>query len=128
MTGGSDATSGTGTYPGGVDETYTGSSRNTILSNSTSDYTGSTTDTTRNDLTASTSNLIIEENLQVGKREIETGGARLRSRIVERPMEEHLRLRSDHVRVERHAVNRPATEADFTCFREASGPTRAAIC
>ncbi|MBC3539008.1 YsnF/AvaK domain-containing protein [Rufibacter sediminis] len=68
--------------------------------------------------TGNTTIPIIEENLQVGKREVETGGARLRSRIVERPVEEHLRLRSEHVRVERHAVNRPATEADFAGFRE----------
>lgn len=61
---------------------------------------------------------IIEENLEVGKREVETGGARLHSRIVERPVEESLRLRSEHVRVERHAVNRPATEADFNSFKE----------
>ncbi len=61
---------------------------------------------------------IIEENLQVGKREVETGGAQIRSRIVERPVEEHLRLRSEHVRVERREVDRPATEADFNNFKE----------
>ncbi|MCC2546775.1 YsnF/AvaK domain-containing protein [Hymenobacter sp. BT175] len=61
---------------------------------------------------------IIEENLQVGKRVVETGGARLRSRIIERPVEEHLRLREEHVHVERTAVNRPATEADLRNFQE----------
>ncbi|MCC9134838.1 YsnF/AvaK domain-containing protein [Pontibacter silvestris] len=57
---------------------------------------------------------IIEEQLEVGKREVETGGIRLRSRIIERPVEEHLRLRQEHVWVERTPTNRPATEADFT--------------
>ncbi|MCC3160806.1 YsnF/AvaK domain-containing protein [Hymenobacter sp. 15J16-1T3B] len=61
---------------------------------------------------------IIEEQMQVGKRVVETGGARLRSRIVERPVEEHLRLREEHVNVERVPVNRPATEADIKNFRE----------
>ncbi|AYA35831.1 DUF2382 domain-containing protein [Hymenobacter oligotrophus] len=61
---------------------------------------------------------IIEENLQVGKREVETGGMRLRSRIVERPVEEHLRLRQEHAWVERNPVNRPATEADIQNFKE----------
>jgi len=61
---------------------------------------------------------IIEENLQVGKRVVESGGARLRSRIVETPVEESLRLRSERVRVERTTVDRPATEADFTSFKE----------
>ncbi|QHL86012.1 DUF2382 domain-containing protein [Nibribacter ruber] len=73
---------------------------------------------TDNARTGNTSIPIIEENLEVGKREVETGGARLRSRIVERPVEENLRLRSEHVRVERHAVDRPATEADFNSFKE----------
>jgi uncharacterized protein (TIGR02271 family) len=61
---------------------------------------------------------IIEENLQVGKREVNTGGVRLRSRIVERPVEEHLRLREEHVHVERTPVNRPASAADLANFQE----------
>lgn len=59
---------------------------------------------------------IIEENLQVGKREVLTGGVRLRSRIVERPVEESLRLREENVRVERTSVNREATSADLANF------------
>jgi uncharacterized protein (TIGR02271 family) len=61
---------------------------------------------------------VIEEELQVGKRIVETGGVRLRSRIVETPVEEHLRLREEHVHVERNPVNREATAADFNNFRE----------
>lgn len=61
---------------------------------------------------------IIEEQLNVGKREIETGRVMLRSRIIEQPVEEHLRLREEHVHVERHAVDRPATEAEMTGFKE----------
>jgi uncharacterized protein (TIGR02271 family) len=61
---------------------------------------------------------IIEENLEVGKREVESGGARLRSRIVEKPVEESVRLRSEHVNIERNPVNRQANEADFNAFQE----------
>ncbi|MGV3586491.1 MAG: YsnF/AvaK domain-containing protein [Adhaeribacter sp.] len=61
---------------------------------------------------------IIEENLQVGKREVETGGVRLRSRIIERPVEEHLRLREEHVNVTRNPVNRPVGEGELNTFRE----------
>ena len=61
---------------------------------------------------------IIEENLQVGKRVEQTGGASIRSRIIERPVEENVRLRQEHVNVERREVNRPATEADFAAFKE----------
>ena len=61
---------------------------------------------------------IIEESMQVGKREVETGGVRVRSRIVERPVEEHLRLREEHVWVERNPVNRPASGAELSNFKE----------
>lgn len=61
---------------------------------------------------------VIEEDLQVGKREVETGGMRIRSRIIDKPVEESLRLRQERVSVERTPVNRPATEADLNTFRE----------
>ncbi|MFD2163376.1 DUF2382 domain-containing protein [Paradesertivirga mongoliensis] len=61
---------------------------------------------------------IIEENLEIGKREVESGGARLRSRIVEKPVEESVRLRNEHVNVERTPVNRQANESDFESFEE----------
>jgi uncharacterized protein (TIGR02271 family) len=61
---------------------------------------------------------IIEENLEVGKREVRTGGVRVRSRIVERPVEESLRLREERVNIERNPVDRPATAADLQNFQE----------
>lgn len=61
---------------------------------------------------------VIEENLQVGKRTEQTGGVRLRSRIVEKPVEASVRLREEHVTVQRTPVNRPATDADFKAFKE----------
>ena len=59
---------------------------------------------------------VVEERLQVGKRTVETGVTRLRSRIVERVVEESVRLRQEHVRIERTAVNRPTTAADLANF------------
>lgn len=78
-----------------------------------------TTSTDRRD-TASTDKTIpiIEEELHAGKRTVDTGGVRVRSRIIDRPVEEHLRLREEHVHVERNRVNRPATEADMQNFKE----------
>ncbi|RDC61954.1 DUF2382 domain-containing protein [Adhaeribacter pallidiroseus] len=61
---------------------------------------------------------IIEEELHLGKRVVETGGARLRSRVIEKPVEESINLREEHVHVERTPVNRPATEADLSNFQE----------
>jgi uncharacterized protein (TIGR02271 family) len=61
---------------------------------------------------------VIEEELQVGKREVERGGVRVRSRVIEKPVEEHLRLRQERVIVNRHPVNREVTNEDLTNFRE----------
>ena len=61
---------------------------------------------------------VIEENLEVGKRTVETGGVRLRSRIVAKPVEESIRLREERVTVNRTPVNRPATAADLNAFQE----------
>jgi stress response protein YsnF len=66
----------------------------------------------------STSIPVVEENVQIGKREVETGGVRVRSRIIETPVEENLRLREEYVRVERTPVDRPATDADLQNFQE----------
>jgi len=61
---------------------------------------------------------VIEEQLQVGKQIVEREGARLRSRIVEKPVEANLRLREEHVVVNRRPVNREVTDADLQNFRE----------
>ena len=63
---------------------------------------------------------VIEEELRVGKREVEGGGVRVRTRVVERPVEEAVRLREERVSVERRPVNRPVSEADLNAFREGS--------
>jgi uncharacterized protein (TIGR02271 family) len=61
---------------------------------------------------------VIEEELHVGKREVEGGGVRVRTRVVERPVEEAVSLREERVNVERRPVNRPVSEADLNAFRE----------
>jgi stress response protein YsnF len=61
---------------------------------------------------------VIREDLQVGKRSVETGGVRVRSRIIEKPVEESLRLREEHVRVYRQPVDKAADINDMDSFRE----------
>ncbi len=61
---------------------------------------------------------IIEENVRVGKETVQTGGVRLKSRIVTKPVEEHIRLREERVYVRRNPVNRPASGADLDSFKE----------
>ncbi len=61
---------------------------------------------------------VIKEEMHVGKQDTVTGGARLRSYMIEKPVEATVRLRVEHAYVERQPVNRPATEADFANFKE----------
>jgi uncharacterized protein (TIGR02271 family) len=61
---------------------------------------------------------IIEEDVNIGKREVKRGGVRIRSRIIERPVEETLRLREEHVQVERTPVDRDASDAELNDFKE----------
>ncbi|MBC7795598.1 MAG: YsnF/AvaK domain-containing protein [Pyrinomonadaceae bacterium] len=108
-----------------VDERYTQNYASTTKTDSTltnqqftdTNSARNVTDGTRN-VTDGTAIPIVEEQLQVGKQVVEGGGVKVRSRVIEKPVEEHLRLREERVRVERHAVNRPATDADLTAFKE----------
>ncbi|GAB3508880.1 hypothetical protein GCM10027341_45250 [Spirosoma knui] len=85
----------------------------------TTDYVDTTDTTNRLADTGSDQTIkVIQENLEVGKREVERGGVRVRSRIIERPVEESLRLREERVRIQRTPVNRPATAADLDAFQE----------
>ncbi|MDO9707109.1 YsnF/AvaK domain-containing protein [Paracraurococcus lichenis] len=52
---------------------------------------------------------IVEERLRVGKRETGHGRVRIRSYVVETPVQEQVTLREEHVQVERRPVDRPLT-------------------
>jgi len=52
---------------------------------------------------------------------VQRGGVRLFTRTTERPVEQDIRLREEHARVERHPADRPATEAELgEAFKEKS--------
>ncbi|WP_246529656.1 YsnF/AvaK domain-containing protein [Microvirga zambiensis] len=48
---------------------------------------------------------VAEEELHVGKREVNRGRVRLHSRVIERPVQEQVNLREEHVEVERRPVS-----------------------
>lgn len=56
---------------------------------------------------------IIQEDLEVGKRQVDMGAVRVISRLVETPVSEKVTLREEHATIERRPVDRPATEADL---------------
>ena len=57
---------------------------------------------------------VVEERLVVGKREVGRGNVRVRSYVVERPVEQQVSLHEERVDVDRRPVDRPLTEADRT--------------
>ena len=61
---------------------------------------------------------VVEEQLEVGKRQVSGGAVRVVSRVVSRPVSESVELRREEATVERHAVDRPATEADLAAMQE----------
>jgi uncharacterized protein (TIGR02271 family) len=61
---------------------------------------------------------VVEERLRVGKREVGHGRVRIRSFVVETPVQEQVTLREEHVQVERRPVDRPLAEADHADFQE----------
>ena len=61
---------------------------------------------------------LVAEEARVGKRQVEGGRVRVRSYVVETPVEEQVRLRQEHVDMSRRPVDRPVTAADESMFRE----------
>jgi uncharacterized protein (TIGR02271 family) len=60
---------------------------------------------------------VVEERLSVGKREVGHGRVRVRSYVVETPVEEQVTLREEHVSIERRPVAPPIAAGD-DAFRE----------
>ena len=50
---------------------------------------------------------VVEEELEVGKRQVDLGAVRVVSRMVETPVNESVTLREEHANIERRPVDRP---------------------
>lgn len=55
---------------------------------------------------------VVEEQLRVGKRDVNAGNVRVRSYVVETPVSETVNLRDENVSIERRAVDRPLADAE----------------
>ncbi len=55
---------------------------------------------------------VVEERLNVGKRQVDRGGVRVRSYVVDTPVNEQVLLREDHVDLERRPVNERVGDAE----------------
>jgi uncharacterized protein (TIGR02271 family) len=60
---------------------------------------------------------VVEEQLEVGKREVELGKVQVSAHVVEKPVSETVTLREEHAAIERRPVNRPASEADLAAMK-----------
>ena len=68
---------------------------------------------------------VVQEDLKIGKREVQRGGVRVFSRVVETPVNETVNLREEHVNVQRRPVDQPISTADTAAFKEQSIELRA---
>jgi uncharacterized protein (TIGR02271 family) len=73
---------------------------------------------TRESVVAQMTVPVVEEQLEIAKRQVSRGGLRINSQIVEEPVEESVSLREERLVVERRPVYRDATEADLADFKE----------
>jgi uncharacterized protein (TIGR02271 family) len=105
----------------------------TTTDRTTADYT--TTDTSRTGFQTGTRDVdadqgevaipVVEEELRVGTREVETGGVRVETRVEETPVQEQVTLRDEQVRVERRAVDQPVDATTIAdAFREGTFEVR----
>jgi uncharacterized protein (TIGR02271 family) len=70
---------------------------------------------------------VVQEELEVGKRRRERGGVRIYTHMEEDEARENVTLREERAVVERRAVDRPATEADFAAFKEGTIEVRETV-
>ena len=61
---------------------------------------------------------VVEEKLEVGKREVDRGGVRVQSHVTETPVEENIQLREEHVHVERRPVDYTFHGSESEAFQE----------
>jgi uncharacterized protein YidB (DUF937 family) len=61
---------------------------------------------------------VVQEEIEVGKREVGRRGVRIYSEVTEHPVEKQVHLRDEQIHVDRRAADRPATPGDLDAFRE----------
>lgn len=103
---------------------YTAPTTGSATSPTSGPVTGTTTAQT-NRTTGADTIQVLEEKLRVGKREVAGGAVRVRSYIVERPVQEQVNLHEEHITVQRTPVDRPATGVDLGAFQERTIEARA---
>ncbi len=118
--GGYGQTTGTAGAAGTAAAGYAGTSKATGT-----DYSATRDAYAGNDVAGQTAIPIVEEEMVVGKREVDRGGVRVYSHVVETPVQAQVDLHEERVNVTRRAVDRPATAADFEAGNRSTFEMRA---
>jgi uncharacterized protein (TIGR02271 family) len=63
---------------------------------------------------------VVEEEIAVGKRQVETGGVRVSKEVTAQPVEEDVRLHEERVTVERRPVDRDVQPGDLRAFENST--------
>lgn len=117
---GYSATSSTNSAVSGTTSTTGTTSAATAGVGTTAASTGATAASGTTQATAGRDEVIpvVEEQLRVGKRVAESGRVRVRSYVVETPVQEQVTLRDERVQVERRPVDRAPTPGDERLWAE----------
>lgn len=67
---------------------------------------------------------VVQEELKVGKRNVDMGGVRVVQRVSSKPVREVIHLRDERAVVNRRPVDRPAEAGDLSAFKEGSMEVR----
>ncbi|SMF71229.1 protein of unknown function [Azospirillum oryzae] len=102
-------------------DTTTGTTSGTGLTGAAAAMRDVNTETTRSGTSEREEQIpVVEEQVNIGKRTVERGGVRVRSYVVETPVEEQVRLRDETVTVERRpgGMVEGSTDVPADAFRE----------
>jgi stress response protein YsnF len=61
---------------------------------------------------------VVQERLRVGKRQVDQGGVRVTTTVVNKPASGKVTLREEHIEVARNKVDRPANLTDLESFKD----------
>ena len=104
----------------GGEQVYSNSAQQTTAAATTARAVADTTTTTtapRNTDTGEVAIPVIQEELNVGKRTVESGGVQVKTNVTETPVSETVTLRDENVTVNRQAVSRDVTDADLAAIK-----------
>ena len=61
---------------------------------------------------------VVQEEMSVGKRQVQRGGARVYTHVSEQPVEQQVQLRDEQITIDRQPVNRAVSQADMANMKD----------